>query len=272
MNRPGSESPSGALPFGLAGLDRDLREIAIEERCSFGPELRAKLEEEYRQLRSCGHPRLLWRISGRWLATAAAILMVAGTLAVPPARASWVRLFRPPPPEPAEPAVPAGLGDAGPEPPEPQVVPGFADLESAEVPETFAIPSLPTPPEPSDVRRPPVSVPPTFPALRDRDKARRIVGDEYPDSLQRQGIGGTARVLLWVGPDGSADHAGVVGSSGVPELDTAALRATRSFWFQPATQGGRAVGTWVEFSIRFLPAANAQPHPEYQAFRILLSN
>lgn len=96
---------------------------------------------------------------------------------------------------------------------------------------------------------------------------------EYPPHLQGAGVGGTVRVLLWVQPGGDPSQARVAESSGVQGLDTAALRATRSFRFRPATHNGRSVGTWVEFSIRFRPyAPDSQPGPEYQAFHIPLSN
>jgi len=125
----------------------------------------------------------------------------------------------------------------------------------------------------SDARVPWVAPPATLPGLLDPDEARRTVAREYPPHLQGAGVGGTVRVLLWVRPGGDASQARVAESSGAEGLDSAALRATRSFRFRPATHNGRSVGTWVEFSIRFRPyAPDSQPGPEYQPFHIPLSN
>jgi hypothetical protein len=42
-------------------------------------------------------------------------------------------------------------------------------------------------------------------------------------------------------------------SSGLPELDRAALQATSSLRFRPATQNGRPLGMWVGFDLVFEP-------------------
>ena len=277
MKRPnrdagaGMRSPeSGRAPSpDLVRLDRHLRDISIEERCSFGPELRAELAAEYARLRSSRPSRLpQGRVAS--MAAAVVILVVAGTWTVPPARAALTRLLQSVPE--AEPAAAEPLREVTPSVPrvlvEVEELPVLEDLG----PEV----DLSVPPRPSigDVPDgPPPPPPPTLPSLLDRDLARRIVTDEYPVALQRGGVGGVVRVLLWVRPDGAPESPALRVSSGVRELDEAALRATRSFRFLAATRAGQKVGTWVEFSIRFEPKVKgSQPDPEYQAPEIPLGN
>ena len=266
-----SPESAEARLLALARLDRDLRDILIEERCSFGPELRAELAAEYARMQAGGASRRRGTRSGL-LAAAAVILLLLGTWLVPPARASLARLLRP------APTYEAVSIDLPPEvPPSPAAV--VLEIDEPPAPELEDMrpdPELDLPPwTPLDdaLEGPPPPLPPTLPSLLSRDLARQIVTDEYPVGLQAGGIGGVVRVLLWVRPDGVPESPTVRRSSGVPELDEAALRATRSFRFLAATRAGQKVGTWVEFSIRFQPnLKGSQPDPEYQAFEIPLGN
>jgi len=81
-------------------------------------------------------------------------------------------------------------------------------------------------------------------------------------------------LLMWVRQDGTVEFPQIASTSGVRELDLAALRATQSLSFAPATRLGDPVGTWVSFSIRFQPggAAVAQSDSEEAGFHIALSN
>ena len=257
----------------LARLDRDLRSISIEERGSFGPELRAELAAEYAGMQSAGMQSAgPSRHSGTrvgLLAVAAVVLLLLGGWLVPPARASLARLLQ------SAPNVEPVSVDPLPEVPPPVVV--VLEMEEPPVLEDLRLdPELDTPPRsPLDgaLDGPPPPLPPTLPSLVDRELARRIVTDEYPVRLQKEGTGGVVRVLLWVRPDGTPESPTVRSSSGIAELDEAALRATRSFRFLAATRAGQKVGTWVEFSIRFQPnVKGSQPDPEYQAFEIPLGN
>ena len=250
MTRRQKEDCDVPCPPGIEALERELREIVIEERSSLGPELRAELVEENRRLNSLGG-RLGPR-SGQpgWMAAAAVLVLLAGMLAVPPLRASLARLFT----SPAEPvqldAAPIGAPPAGENPAESGRAGGTATLATD-----------------ASLR------PATLPALLDPQGARRAVAEEYPELLQRAGIGGTVKVLVWVDPAGHTENPEVGGSSGVVQLDEAAVRATRSLRFVPATRGGEPVGTWVEFSIEFRPErARDQPDPQSQALHIPLSN
>ena len=235
----------GSWPDDLVRLDRELRGIVDDERDSFGDELRARLVDEHRRGR--------WGGIGFWravppprhlVAAAAVIALLTVSLSVPPVRASWARLLGFPAAGPAEPAriapertTPSSSGTAGTGPSE-----GTASL-------TIPRPSQGVGELP-DVAQPLAA---TLPRLVDPDEAQRTVAEEYPPLLQRSGIGGTVGVLVRVEPDGSPGSPRVVASSGVGQLDMAALRATRGLRFAPATRGGRPVGSWVEFSIIFRP-------------------
>ena len=252
----------------LARLDRDLRDISIEERCSFGPELRAELAAEYARMQSAGPSRHSGTRVGL-LAAAAVVLLLLGGWLVPPARASLARLLQSAPK--VEPVAVEPIPEVSPPPVvvEMEEPPALEDLRLDPAPDTPPWPPV----DGGLVDGPPPPLPPTLPSLVDRELARRIVTDEYPVALQKEGTGGVVRVLLWVRPDGTPESPTVRSSSGIPELDEAALRATRSFRFLAATRAGQKVGTWVEFSIRFQPnLKGSQPDPEYQSFEIPLGN
>ncbi len=266
----GSPRSGPSLPLDLAGLDRDLRALSIEERSSFGPELRAELEAEHARTRSAGRSRSTG--AGRaLLAAAAVVVFLVGALLVSPARATLARLLQSSPqvePAPVEP-MPRPSPPAPPPPPEVKESLPLEDLLRLE-PEPGP---LPQPPPAAFRDGSPPPLPPTLPSLVDRDLARRVVTEEYPVALQERGIGGVVRVLLWVRPDGAPETPAVRISSGRRELDEAALRATRSFRFLAATRAGQKVGTWVEFSIRFEPDSEGpQPDPEYRPLEIPLGS
>lgn len=269
--RDGTRAPE--LPPELARLDSQLREIAIRERCSFGAELRATLEEERRKTtRRMGSSEPSRRWSGPRMtvvAVAGVLFLSAALLAAPSARASLVKLLGG-----------ARLSESGGAQVESQLrFPTSSEArdgaeeaqdEVEEAGEASALPPKPDEIPPPDV---PTGLPATLPGILDPADARRAVAARYPSALQEAGIGGTVRVLAWVEADGTADHLQVGESSGVAALDRAALGAAGAFRFRPAMRGLRPVGTWVEFEIRFRPSARAgdQPEPEYQAPRIPLS-
>ena len=249
----------------LRELDRDLRRIVIEERCSYGSELRAELVGEHARLEG-GRPSRAWPVSAVGIA-AVLMLALAGSLAVPQARGAVLALFR----------SPAVVDTSR---------PGTARPEGGEVAQPAPAPSPPmneepiavtrrVPAEPAGESLPPPLRPGTVPELADLDEARQIVAREYPAVLQQRGIGGRVQLLMWVGPDGMTEFPQIENTSGLRELDLAALRATRALRFVPATLLGEEVGTWVSFSIRFQPLGGtelAQPDPEYAAFHVPLSN
>ena len=253
-----------ALSPDLVQLDRDLSEIVIEERSSFAAELRAELATEHARMpsRAAAHSG---RARTARLAAAVVVLLATCALLVPAARASLGRLL------PAGEQVDSGTeaGSAAADPLDGRTAP-VAHPEGDSPPEAESRGDLPKPPsEPEVAGAPYVPTPPTLPDVLDREQARRDVAEEYPVALQEAGIGGVARIVLWVRPDGIPETPKISRSSGVYGLDQAALRAARSIRFLPATRSGEPVGTWVEFSIRFVPKATGpQPDPEYRAFEI----
>ena len=285
--------PPACTERDLKRLDRQLGDIVIKERCSFGAELRAELAEEHRAIKGAAHRSVgtpgpvgdarrsarawLLRLAAgaldpgpRALRLAAGLVLVAvvAALAVPTARAAIMGLVgtdpRPTPTTREVAAVVAAL-------PPPSVPAADAAIQPGNA---LVPPARPPRPDPLD---PPLAtlVPPaTLPELVSRDEARRAVAEEYPMSLQQAGIGGRVGLLLWVRPDGWVEFPRVEHASGVRELDLAALRATRSLRFMPATRLGEEVGTWVAFSIVFEPrrSDSAQPNPRPGAFHIPLSN
>ena len=250
--RPRGRPPE---PAEIEALDRDLRGIAIDERCSFGAELRSELVKEYGRQRSGAVRPLPAPRRFRWGWAAAIVLVMGGSLSFPQTRSALMRPFRTDSAENRGFEAPVGSARDG------------------SVPRTIGAMGLSAPVEPAPEFVVVDSVRASLPMLADRDAARRIVADEYPPLLQERGVGGTVRILVWVNPAGAAELPQIDSSSGLAELDRAAVRAARAVRFQPATRLGVAVGTWVILPIRFLPnASEVVVEPESEALRIPLSN
>lgn len=230
------------LPPELAELDAELSSIRYEERPSFGPELRAELdrtwiEEQTRSGRTRGRHVMAAGVAG--------LLMVG--LGVPTARASltrWVQSLR------QEPAV--APRQLPPPPPAGQGIPALELASPEPLVEESPAPSVPRVPT-VERRRTDRWVGPevSFPELADRRATEELIRLSYPVSLQEAGIGGVVGLRLWVDSTGSVEAADLGSSSGLPELDRVALDVARSFEFVPARRRGRAVGTPVEFDVRF---------------------
>jgi TonB family protein len=258
-----SIEPLGGLPPELAELDTELAGILLDERPSFGPELRNELAREW------ARPRPLRRLGWMRHAAAACLAALAGVaVAVPPARASLAggidRILDSLRGEAVateeEVVVDLPAGEAPPldreliEPPSPR------ESRAAAVP------------EPSEEEASGGVLPPfqpgrfAYPRLVDPSEGRAVALRHYPADLQQAGIGGIVRLLLWVKEDGSVDSPRIPeqGSSGVLELDRAALRAAPALRFLPALRAGMPVSTWVEFDMVFEPpmAASVVEVPE----------
>jgi len=232
------------LPPDLAELDAELSSLRYEERPSFGPELEAELAREWARMPQ--HTAVMPR---RHLAAAAVVALLAVGLGVPQARASLVRLVN---------AIQGSTAEASsPAPSDPGTIPllpfepPVVVIDGGEPEARPRVPSDP-PPAPAAIER--YSGPEaTFPELVDRSRVEDIIREYYPLELQRAGVGGTARLLLWVDSTGAVDFVNLGQGSGVAELDRAALAAAPRFRFTPARRRGEAVGTWVEFDVLFRP-------------------
>jgi protein TonB len=76
-----------------------------------------------------------------------------------------------------------------------------------------------------------------------------IVPSDYPRRLGNSGIGGLVRVVFRVETNGRASRCRVVGSSGIPELDSLTCRLIEQrFRFRPGTDSfGRPIADEVEY-------------------------
>lgn len=155
----------------------------------------------------------------------------------------------PPPPEAiARPAVPVVADDFEVDP----------DITIA--PTTFAanpVEELPPPPEEKTGARDDLYEAPTFtpysvaPDLINRREAAAAVVRAWPQVLKDAGIEGVVVVWIFIDEEGEVRNTQVSRTSGIPQLDDAALRAAEAFRFSPALNRDRAVPVWVELPITF---------------------
>lgn len=230
----------GPLPEDLGALDAELFSITYEERPSFGPELRAELARAWAEEPS--RRRSAFR---RHLVAAALAGLLLGSASVPSARASFARLI--------------GVLSADPidvEAPEADAVPAdavVAERTGIEIPVLAPTPER-AEPEPVDasavMRTDAVMV---APEIVDRELAQQLLASAYPAHLQRQGVGGTVWLRVWVDEFGLAGAVDVSRTSGVAALDRAAREVAPRLTFTPASQDGRRLGTWIEFPVLFEP-------------------
>lgn len=94
--------------------------------------------------------------------------------------------------------------------------------------------------------------PPIFKAaIRDPRFAKAFQPD-YPPSMLRREIEGSATIRVLVGPDGRVRQAAVV-SATHPEFGQAAVKQALKAWrFKPATRGGTPVEDWVTLPVSFV--------------------
>ncbi len=234
------------LPPDLGELDAELSGIRYEERPSFAPELEAELAREWSALQG----RRYWPVRQLLAAGVAGLLLVG--VGVPSARAALVRFV-------------GTLGALVGETPEltepPQVAAPSVAIPSSSGVEEEVVPGLrpPTVPLPGSAGTERFTLmEATFPELLDRPSAEALIRRNYPISLQRAGVGGVVGVLLWVDSTGTVGFVNLGKSSGVPDLDRAALQVAPSLRFEPARRQGKAVGTWVEFDVRFEPLVESE--------------
>ncbi|MFW6039606.1 MAG: energy transducer TonB [Gemmatimonadota bacterium] len=83
---------------------------------------------------------------------------------------------------------------------------------------------------------------------------------EYPPDAWEDGVGGTTVLRLLISRRGTVDSVVVIGPSGHPSLDSAALANARRLRYTPAAQGGTPVQVWGRLPVVF-------PVPEQEADR-----
>lgn len=155
----------------------------------------------------------------------------------------------PPPPDAiARPAVPV-------------VAESFeVDPDITIAPTTFAanpVEDLPPPAEETGADRREIYDAPTFtpysvaPDLTNRRQALNAVLREWPDAMKQAGIQGVVVVWFFIDETGEVKNVEVSQSSGISQLDEAALRAAREFEFSPALNRDEPVPVWVALPITF---------------------
>lgn len=75
---------------------------------------------------------------------------------------------------------------------------------------------------------------------------------EYPTSARRHRYQGTVVLEVLVNENGRVDEQKIFTSSGHLVLDQAALRAVKSWLFQPASRDGKTLTMWVRVPVRFI--------------------
>ncbi len=91
----------------------------------------------------------------------------------------------------------------------------------------------------------------TPPELLNAGEVRRAMAREYPRQLREAGIGGTVRVYVFVDEDGAVQESRIDESSGVRELDDAALAVADVMRFSPARKDGEPIPAWANFPVTF---------------------
>ncbi len=80
---------------------------------------------------------------------------------------------------------------------------------------------------------------------------RRNPPPVYPVAARRRGYEGTVVLEVLVSALGTVDDLRVFRSSGFKLLDQAAMRAVKSWLFEPGRREGHAVAMWVKVPVRF---------------------
>lgn len=120
--------------------------------------------------------------------------------------------------------------------------PSVAELTTAVAPAAAPAPT-PTRADPTPYQPAPVVI-----AHADR---HRCPPAPHPAALRERGIEGAVVLRVKVDAQGRPADVQVQSGSGWRLFDEAALQQVRACRFIPATQGGQAVDSWVEFPVRF---------------------
>jgi TonB family protein len=89
------------------------------------------------------------------------------------------------------------------------------------------------------------------PELRNRDVVGKALVRSYPPLLRDAGIGGTVMTWLLIDENGKVVNAKVKESSGLRELDNAALQVARVMEFRAAENNGIPVNVWIALPVVF---------------------
>lgn len=95
--------------------------------------------------------------------------------------------------------------------------------------------------------------------LTRRDELAAAIEANYPPLLRDAGIGGQARVWMFVDATGTVTDFRIDGTSGHQALDDAALRVVPLYRFTPAKNGDEPVGVWVAIPVTFGTPPSSEP-------------
>jgi TonB family protein len=98
-------------------------------------------------------------------------------------------------------------------------------------------------------------VPATFdvaPQVRNTDRVRQSLVNEYPIGLRDAGVGGNVDMWFYVNDEGVPERFQIRQGSGHTALDEAAMRVARVFRFAPARRNNRPIATWISQRITFV--------------------
>ena len=104
------------------------------------------------------------------------------------------------------------------------------------------------------------------PRLLNAGDVKRTLDDAFPPELRRNGVGGVARMKLFISAEGTRDTVRLPVSTGLLSLDAAAYQTAREARFSPATRNGVPVGAWVDLDVRF----DGRNHPRNRPSRLTL--
>lgn len=91
----------------------------------------------------------------------------------------------------------------------------------------------------------------TPPRLENAREVSRTLQALYPAELKEAGVGGVANVWLFIDETGAVQDAQLNRSSGVDQIDAAALELARTMLFEPARNRDKAVAVWVAIPVSF---------------------
>lgn len=100
------------------------------------------------------------------------------------------------------------------------------------------------------------------PSLVNRDEVAAALEREYPPLLRDAGVGGTARIWVFIDTAGVVTDVRIDQTSGRRELDGAAARVAATMRFSPALNGDKKVEAWVAFPISFQVRKTETPKVE----------
>lgn len=123
--------------------------------------------------------------------------------------------------------------------------------ESQAIPETAAETAAPA--ETTEPAAPPYSESDVPPALINGEEVLDLLQQLYPESLKREGTGGTVVLWMQVDESGAVTETRIQSPSGHEALDDAAREIAAAMRFTPAENKGTPVSVWIAQPIEFRP-------------------